>query len=228
MLQKTEIQNKFPILYYDTNETLLPLKIGYTLYSAKEFCDYFTSNTFSRTLFFMKELTGLNEDTAHIIEYSLWYDCDIEHLWELEHLWIYLDKKLNTIKLEGSRHANIVELDIDKKIYIEPGKHGHFQGPVTPRLKALSTHICTHPGNNKLDFGVIKAPDFAEFRDTLEKTHRSRDLQNKAQEYITKYRFTPSFTFDKKFAPPNSMLLPWKTFKEYVENYLKNQLATLR
>ncbi|QHQ59829.1 hypothetical protein Ana3638_02600 [Anaerocolumna sedimenticola] len=70
-----------------------------------------------------------------VIEYAMWFDYDIQHLYELEHLWIYVDKAGTVKDAEGSFHGkylkmvqpdtNQVRYEDDRHLmaFSQPGKH---------------------------------------------------------------------------------------------------------
>jgi hypothetical protein len=41
-------------------------------------------------------------EAALAIEYAIWWDWDIGHLYELEHVWVYLDADRQVIRGEAS------------------------------------------------------------------------------------------------------------------------------
>src|SRR4051794_34441291 len=72
-----------PIILFDLHEPFLPLAAGYTLFSADA-----PSPSFSRAI----TLSGPDRPPAQLaIEYAIWWDWDIQHLYELEHVWVYID-----------------------------------------------------------------------------------------------------------------------------------------
>jgi len=153
----------FPPLLFDQHE---PIKIGYSIYAAKSPADNYQSPTFPRPLYFIKELLETESDADTIIEYSLLYEADISHLYELEHLWVYLYEN-KIIKIEGSRHGLITNLKPEMQIFVEPGKHGHFQKPLTDRLKNFLINFCSKPGSEGFNTDRIMAPELLMFKTKL-------------------------------------------------------------
>ena len=113
-----------PLLKFDAKEPFLPLVVGYTV-----FHDSANSASFPRRI----ELgeTGWPEATI-AIEYAFWWDWDIQHLYELEHVWVYLDNRGQVVRAEASWHGNYHDMAVDGvipltgdrlTIFSEPGKH---------------------------------------------------------------------------------------------------------
>jgi hypothetical protein len=88
-----------PILQFDAREPFLPLVVGYTVFRAGA-----PSPSFPRTV----ELTKNGRlDTALAIEYAIWWDWDIGHLYELEHVWVYLDDNGRVGGGTGTIHSSL-------------------------------------------------------------------------------------------------------------------------
>ena len=82
-----------PLIHFDAAEPFLPLAAGYTVFRANA-----PSPSFPRTI-------ELPEGAALAIEYAIWWDWDIEHLYELEHVWVYLDEAGNLLAADASWHG---------------------------------------------------------------------------------------------------------------------------
>src|SRR6476659_1354011 len=83
-----------PIILFDLREPFLPLAAGYTLFRADA-----PSPSFPREI----TLGATDHPPAElVIEYAIWWDWDIQHLYELEHAWVYLDAARQVINAEAS------------------------------------------------------------------------------------------------------------------------------
>ena len=86
-----------PIILFDLREPFLPLAAGYTLFTAD-----------APSPSFLREITlgATDRPPAQLaIEYAIWWDWDIQHLYELEHVWVYLDAAGRVIHAEASWHG---------------------------------------------------------------------------------------------------------------------------
>src|SRR5205809_292705 len=85
-----------PIILFDQREPFLPLAAGYTLFHIDA-----PSPSFPRTI----TLCAADRPPAQlVIEYAIWWDWDIQHLYELEHAWVYVDATGHVIHAEASWH----------------------------------------------------------------------------------------------------------------------------
>src|SRR6476659_4107068 len=72
-----------PIIEFDQHEPFLPLAAGYTLFQAAA-----PSPSFRRDVL----LYAPDQPPAQlVIEYAIWWGWDINHLYELEHVWVFVD-----------------------------------------------------------------------------------------------------------------------------------------
>ncbi len=105
-----------PVIYFDADEPFLPTCAGYTIVRAPE-----PSPSFPRYI-------TLEPPSALAIEYALWWDWDIQHLYELEHAWVFVDGSGTIIAVESSQHGAATDGDFHQEagrpiLYAEPGKH---------------------------------------------------------------------------------------------------------
>lgn len=227
MTEKEFAIHYFPKLYFDNNEPLMPIKIGYQVYEFDENRFVYNSPTFARIINSIPELNHVEDMIQQVIEYSLWYDADISHLYELEHLWVYVSSEGSVIKVEGSRHGEVRELDLEQKIYVEPGKHGHFQGELVGRIKDLANVFAANPGSTGLISRIV-CPDLFEFNQFLQKHYKKTEIDVLIKEDFKKYRFEPSFRFERIFEHEENMFIPWEELREYIVDYVLEKIISLR
>ncbi len=95
-----------PILHFDREEPFLPSFAGYTIFRQDADSASFPRRVTLRPRFpriderDAREIAGLFPDgrlpevpditAAVVIEYAIWWDWDIQHLYELEHAWSYV------------------------------------------------------------------------------------------------------------------------------------------
>lgn len=109
---------------------------------------------------------------AAVIEYAIWCDWDIGHLYDLEHVWVHVDAAGSVMAVEGSQHGRRVDLtgcvveDGRPVVYLEPGKHAVWSSPAAmapefPRITAqcglFAGHDGVHVDNPFGDRGEITA-----------------------------------------------------------------------
>ena len=91
-----------PVLYFDEAEPFLPLAVGCTRFDSP-----------APSLSFPRMIT-LHDDhfrAAYALEYAIWWDWDIEHLYELEHIWVWIDSDSKMFSRRSTRAtARVVSL----------------------------------------------------------------------------------------------------------------------
>ena len=93
---------------------------------------------------------------AAVIEYVVWCDWDIGHLYDLEHVWVHVDAAGDVIAVEGSQHGRRVDLagcaiEAGRPVvYLEPGKHAIWPTPeaMAPEFSRISGQCGPFAGND--------------------------------------------------------------------------------
>jgi glycerophosphoryl diester phosphodiesterase len=199
-----------PILQFDAREPFLPSAVGYTVFRNSE-----PSSSFPRRI----ELTEKGQPEAAIaIEYAIWWDWDIQHLYELEHVWIYLDDNEKVFRAEASWHGGYNDMAVEGAltltcnrltIFSEPGKHAF--APTREWLdnrRAKTRRECTrHAGAG----GVWVTPLFKGIIDV--KTPQADRL---IHTYLERCTFEPSMEFTQVYPIPSETLVPWSALFEWI------------
>jgi glycerophosphoryl diester phosphodiesterase len=199
-----------PVLRFDREEPFLPLAAGYTIFSTDA-----PSPSFPRTV----TLRAPDHAPAHLaIEYAIWWDWDINHLYELEHVWVYVNEAGQVVHAEASwhgglhpmRHGGILPLQDDHVVLCsEPGKHaiapdpGWYAERMQPHPRSVSRELAGLGGLLVTDLfkGAIRRTPLA---DTLSRT------------YLARCAFTPSLIFERQFAFTPEQLVPWEALCAWV------------
>ncbi|VAW31530.1 Glycerophosphoryl diester phosphodiesterase [hydrothermal vent metagenome] len=195
-----------PILQFDALEPFLPSVVGYTIFRESQ-----PSTSFPRQI-------ELGEDGVVVaIEYAIWWDWDIQHLYELEHVWVYLDGNGRVVQAEASWHGGYHDMAVDGvlpmteerlTLFSESGKHAFAPSRRWLEARAsVTANACTRYAGVG---GVWITPLFKELiqisplADRLVHTHLER------------LAFEPSLNFSKTFAISSKMLIPWATLFEWI------------
>ena len=83
-----------PILHFDRDETIPLQKVGYTVFREERSSDSFPRRTVK------PDFCGL------VIEYALFWDYDIQHMYDLEHIWVWVSPNGRVTKAEASFTAS--------------------------------------------------------------------------------------------------------------------------
>ena len=208
-----------PMLMLDANEPALPLAFGYTVLRAAAPSP-------------SSKFTLLPPAGGAVIEYAIWYDWDIEHLYDLEHVWVHLDANGEVVRVEGSMHGLRVAMDAGQGVselkggrpvlYVEPGKHALW-GIARPMPFVAGDMITRKCGPDAGSEGIHIGNRFYE-AGAYTVTPRDHRLARLA---MKRAAFVPSFDFSRcsDDAPP--ALLSWAALAAWIPERVKALVAAL-
>ena len=105
-----------PIIYMDKREPVEIKRIGFTEY---------TENG-SKSISFNRKFDFENIGGAvKVLEYAYYLDFDIQHLYDLEHIWVYLDVNDKVVGAEGSFDEHTI-LFVRVSLRRRPDNQGDF------------------------------------------------------------------------------------------------------
>lgn len=188
-MERSEIElvkTYVPQLRYDRAEPFALQGIGYTLYPS------FSGSTKSPSCNRIIEPPS----GGIAIEYAFYYDFDIQHLYDLEHAFVYVDQTGEIVGVESSFHGKFLNSRIEgvteyrgshPVLYVQPGKHAFFP---TPEYFQLVIHRDFACGRNAGEEGFLISSMF----EGRLFTDQDRDL--KVENYIRRnYAFEPTWEF---------------------------------
>lgn len=207
-----------PIFQLDEREPFKPVAIGYSVYRD-------TTKSVSSKF-------RIRAGSGTVVEYAIWYDWDIQHLYDLEHVWVHLDTDGAVIRIEASRHgARLTMRRADgtlplvgtrPELFVEPGKHAHWADPARMQAEAgvLVDAMCgsfageegIHLSNLFSDAGLISA---------------SRYDIRLARLFLKRRAFAPAWSFGELPAADEPKLLPWTSLKSWIPQRFGSLTACL-
>ncbi len=199
-----------PVLRFDANEPFLPLAAGYTIFHADG-----PSPSTKRQITLA---TPEHPQATQVIEYAIWWDWDIGHLYELEHVWVYLDDHGRIVGCEASWHGGhhsmaqagkLAMHDEHVIVYSEPGKHAFAPNPEWfAKRAALHRRTTTR---ELAGIGGVLIPDmFAEY------LTRAPHHDTLARTYLSQHAFDPAWEFSRTFVFENAQLVPWPALSAWI------------
>lgn len=205
------VERFYPYIYQDKNEPFEIQMVGWT------FLDY---NRESPTSSFYIDLEQMEASFA--IEYAIYWDYDIQHLYDLEHVIVYVDKeeKLKDVVLSyhGKFYRGTHTLKMEEThpiVYLQPGKHGIMSDPEYFHLYLDLMECCNKKAGCD---GVLIAPMFKEKLTTTKK------LNDKVEAYIKeKFSFIPSLNYVKAESV-EKLLMPCEELLEQIFKRLQKFL----
>lgn len=208
-----------PVLLLDSNEPTRPLVLGYHFYRQ---VGPSVSSKF--------RIAPPEEGT--VIEYAIWYDWDIQHLYDLEHIWVHLDAKGEPVRVEGSMHGLRVSMDTGTGLpemrgnqpilYVEPGKHALWVTDYPMRFIArrMIDRVCgLDAGAQGIHMGNIFAANGG-----YKATERDHDL---AMQIMKRAAFKPTYDFSRSSEDYPPTLVPWPALADWIPQRMKALIAAL-
>jgi putative hydrolase of the HAD superfamily len=211
-----------PVIYFDLAEPFLPDLIGYEVVRRPG-----PSPTFDRYLDL--RIPGGRRASA-VIEYALWYDWDIQHLYELEHAWAYLDAAGDLVHAEGSWHGEPIPLLRNGRVSAEDGRPVAYAQPGKHALSAEAAVFSAHDGYRELvrreaqdraGGGLLTGGLVA----GALRTSARRDSLTRA--YLHTRAFAPTFRFERRWDGADARLMPVEELIGAVPGRLRAELARL-
>jgi glycerophosphoryl diester phosphodiesterase len=197
-----------PIIRFDAREPFLPLAAGYTIFRQSGPSPSFRQG-------FAVDLAPQGQPPARLaIEYAIWWDWDIGHLYELEHVWVYVDEGSRVVRCEASGHGDYhdmqLALDGDRvMLYSEPGKHAF--APTPDWFKERRKKFKRTETNELAGAGGLPIARYIEGQ--VEPTPLKTRL---VHTYLSQQAFEPSWDFSKVFRFTLAMMVPWPALCEWM------------
>lgn len=207
-----------PLIHFDEREPFFPSVVGYTVFRESA-----PSASFPREI-------QLADNIAFAIEYAIWWDWDIQHLYELEHIWVYVNGDGCIVEAEASWHGRYHRMrdetghlptrDGRLALYSEPGKHAFAPSPGwLLQRKAKTLASC---GARAGAMAVHVTPLFAGV--ILDDTPLNNRL---VHTWLERAQFEPSFTFITRFDLRSAIFAPWLQLREWIPARVTAWLAYL-
>lgn len=199
-----------PIILADEREPFKPIAVGYTIFDREEASPSFTPLR-------RVEWAGPGYAAVRAVEYALWWDWDIGHLYELEHAWTFVGPNGEVVAVEASWHGMYGQLENDGKpvvdgghpvLLAQPGKHA-MAATLEP-FEEIREWAEQDAGPEAGKGGVLAAELFAS---KLPKTPANDAL---VASHLRKLAFVPSWNFTRRFVVTRDMLVPWPALAEWI------------
>lgn len=208
-----------PVIRFSDNEPFLPGKVGIALLDAPG----------------RSPSTGLDiafePGVAKVIEYAIWWDWDIQHLYELEHIWLKLDASDRVVGVEASSHGGKFAMhgadgglplqDGRVTLVSTPGKHAFT---ASPEAQAPSAELTTVSCQELAGRGGILINDMfrAALAEVTAEDHRA------VKRYLQARAFLPSFSFRQLFSLSAVEFVGWDALASWIPGRVKAVLAQVR
>lgn len=193
-----------PIIHYDVKETIPVAAVGYTIFREERRSDSFPKRTVA------PDAGGL------VIEYALYWDFDIQHMYDLEHIWVWVSAEGEVTRTQGSFHGKYLTLwepempcglapeDGHVHAFCQPGKHAFLPEGGLFRLIPDWYACCNAQAGGPV---LVGGP----FQGTY---HPTPEEDARCEAWIRRHlAFEPTLIFTDGVAVPEQLLCPWETLK---------------
>lgn len=205
-----------PHLYFDKKKPFDIKHIGYQVIRTS-----MKSPSFKREIWIDKERADF------VIEYQFYFDFDIQHMYDLEHFWVYVGKDEQVCDGEASAHGKVLncyqylnrlEGGTHIPLYVQPGKHALL--PDSELCKLFSDYKTACHKLAGLDGLLI--PDM--FQGQM---INNKYINYQVCNYIREnYSFEPSMEFVA--IPYEGEYIPWTTLCEIIPKRINSLLTELK
>lgn len=213
----TEIFMKYaPYIYFDKNEPFFPVSVG---------CTRFDCPAISPS--FQREINFDTGKVDFVIEYAIYWHFDIGHLYELEHVWVYVGRDGAVVDCEASFHGDYIKgllkdsSNIEDcthvRLYSQPGKHAFSPlKEVFELIPDLRTATCENAGEGGLIVtGVAKG-----------RYETNDEINHMVKKYLQKFKFSPSMEF-VKYVFDEKVMTTWEALDMEIPYMIKEKLEEI-
>ena len=204
-----------PILMFDQNEPFYPDLVGISLLEKPG-----PSPSFRREILFPVEAVQF------VIEYAIWWDYEIGHLYEMEHVWIYVGHDGEVVDCEASFHGKVLRgmlkdrvnmVDRHVCLYSQPGKHAFSPLPV---VFELLPDLYSAAGIQAGCDGLLVNDLFKNYFETNEV------IDARVRKYLQTKAFVPTMQFEGYLLGPEKFVT-WDRLYEMIPQRIRSRLAEL-
>lgn len=204
-----------PILLVDEHEPFEPAAVGVTiLYSSAD------SPSFRRQLEFYADTID------YIIEYAIYWDYDIQHLYDLEHIWVYVARDGSVLNSEASFHGKYLKALLHDRsnlagkrvqLFCQAGKHAF--SPLKELFQLIPNFMsCTYEGAGSEGL-IVTAP----FQGVYESNDK---INQQVQAYLQHFRFRPAERYHA-YELSDHLLMSWAELRQHIPLRIAGQVKML-
>ena len=207
-MQDRRLAEKYaPIIHFEAGETIPLAAVGYSIFREEMRSDSFPKR-------WVKP-----EDCGLVIEYALYWDFDIQHMYDLEHIWVWVAADGRVTRAEASFHGKYLTLwepDLPFALppegnhvhaFCQPGKHAFLPDGQLFRLIPGWRECCGGAAGGPV---LVGGPFGGAYCASPEDDAR-------CARYIREHlAFEPSLTFGRGCRVSPELLQPWESLKAWI------------
>ena len=214
-----------PIMHMDRNDTIPLRAVGYTVFRESAPSLSFPGRTVP------VPQGGLT------VEYACYFDYDIGHMYDLEHVWVMVDADGRVADAQGSFHGKYLNVlvpgwpgslppeDGHVQVFCQPGKHAFLAAGELTRLFPDWDTCCSRAEGPVLIGNPFCAAYSSTGKDLFVPSAEDNALSSRfLREELS---FTPSLHF-RPFRPDASLFMPWPELYRAIPGWIRAECARLR
>ena len=208
-----------PVLLFSDNEPFLPSRVGISIFDAP-----------GRSPSAPLDI-DFEPGVERVIEYAIWWDWDVQHLYELEHIWLKLDTADRIVGVEASAHGGkyaMVGADgglplVDGRVTLisTPGKHAFTATPAGQDKDRAMTALCC--GELAGRGGVLINEMFSEALGPV-----SAEDHRAVKRYLQARAFAPVFRFGCQVDLGTLEMVGWDDLSAWIPGRVRAVLDEVR
>ncbi|WP_159881826.1 hypothetical protein [Paenibacillus puerhi] len=205
-----------PALQLDIAEPFEPIRAGITFLDRPG-----DSPSFNRRIEFDPE------QVKGVLEYAVYWDYDIQHLYDLEHVWIFLGHQGEIVRCEASFHGKYllgllpdrsnIEQDMHVRLLVQAGKHAFSPMPELFRLLPDVPACCQERAGEE---GVLVPRMFENLYPADDRLHRL------AKRHLQAFRFQPLHRY-RPYTWAEDAMVPWPQLQQEIPVRMNRLLRRL-
>lgn len=207
-----------PVIHFDVNETIPLAAVGYAVFREEQRSDSFPNRMVKP------------DDCGLVIEYALYWDFDVQHMYDLEHIWVWVAADGRVTRAEGSFHGKYLTLWEPElpfalwpdgnhiHAFCQPGKHAFLPDGELFRLMPGWHESCNSRSGGAV---LVGGPFGGLYQSTPEEDER-------CERYIREnLSFRPTLNFDEGTVISGDLLRPWEALKKWIPGRIAQLCAEL-
>ncbi|MBR4502901.1 MAG: hypothetical protein IKP22_13635 [Clostridia bacterium] len=216
-----------PIVHFDRNDPIPPRAVGVTVFGETK-----------QSASFPKRRVEVPEGAAFTVEYAYYFDYDIGHMYDLEHVWVTVRKDGAVMDAQGSFHGKFLNMLLPGfpgtlppegthvHAFCQPGKHAFLAAGELTRLFPKWDACCGREAGGPV---LIGNPFCAEYSPSGKDLFVPDALDDELCVRYMRERlsFEPSLEFEVR-PVDTSLYMPWETLFGLIPRWIRAECGRLR
>lgn len=208
-----------PYLMFDLREPFLPNLVGFSRLGVEE-----ESPSFPRSF------EEADPRTAFILEYAIWWDYEIGHIYQMEQVWIYVGPNGEVLDCEATFHGGVLKGLLKNRsnlsdgthvrLFAQPGKHALSS---MPEVFELLPDLYLAAGQRAGADGLYADGKIACL---LPAGGDAEEVHTRVKRYLRSFAFKPTLEYTEYRLLPEQFL-PWQQLREAIPLRLADRLLEL-